>query len=514
MDEQRIEGKAEFEIDLKRLIGAVWHRAWVVALSSFLCALIALLWAYYMITPQYQSSAMFYVNNKNVENSPGISSGDLTTSRNLVESYLVILKTRESLNDLAEYAGVNRSVNHLRGMISGSGVNETEIFQVSVVSTDPEEAEMIANAVIQTLPNRLSRIIDGTSVKAVETVASEARKCAPSLTNNTILGFALGFLLSVGLIILGELLDVSVRNEEDIAQNCQHPVLTAVPDMQAPTKGGYYYGYGSKKSGKKVKGSTHNRQNALIGRDISFAAAEAYKMLRTKLQFSFVDAGDCRVIGVSSALTGEGKSLTSVNLAYTLSQLDKKVLLIDCDMRRPSLAAKLPIQRLPGLSSYLSGQSQMDTLFQNCALKGEEDAFQVVSSGRNPPNPMELLSSQRMADLLQALRKMYDYVILDLPPVGEVGDALAVAKQTDGMLLVVRQNYCNRGALADAVAQFEFMNAKILGIIFNCTAEQTGSYSKRYGKKYYKSYHRRYYKSYEGNYSSAMKLAENDKKVQ
>jgi Mrp family chromosome partitioning ATPase len=126
---------------------------------------------------------------------------------------------------------------------------------------------------------------------------------------------------------------------------------------------------------------------------------------------------------------------------------------------------------------------------------------------------MELLSSQRMADLLQKLRKMYDYVILDLPPVGEVGDALAVAKQTDGMLLVCRQNYCNRGALADAIAQFEFMNAKILGIVFNCTTEQTAGYGKHYGKKYYKKYHKRYYKSYEGAYKAAGKSGENEKKI-
>ena len=229
-----------------------------------------------------------------------------------------------------------------------------------------------------------------------------------------------------------------------------------------------------------------------MGSGISFAAAEAYKMLRTKLQFSFADDNDCRIIGLSSALSGEGKSLSAVNLAYTLSQLNKKVLLIDCDMRRPTLAEKLRIMKNPGLSNLLTGQVSMERLVQDCGLRNEETAFHVITAGQNPPNPVELLSSAKMEKLLDDLRKMYDYVIIDLPPIGEVTDAMAMAKQIDGMLMVVRQNYCNRVVLAEAVQQFEFIDTRILGVIFNCTSEHTG----KYGKKYYKRYYKRYGKNY------------------
>ena len=195
-------------------------------------------------------------------------------------------------------------------------------------------------------------------------------------------------------------------------------------------------------------------------------------------------------------MAGEGKSLTSTNLAYSMSQLGKKVLLIDCDMRRPSLATKLKIQKYPGLSNYLTGLSDLEELLQNCGIEGDEEAFQVVSAGRNPPNPVELLSSSKMLDLLEDLRKTYDYVILDLPPVGEVSDALAVAKQIDGMLLVVRQNYCNRVAVRAALRQFAFMECKILGVVANSTTEGGDGYGKKYYKKYgaYGKYGRgRYY---------------------
>ena len=167
------------------------------------------------------------------------------------------------------------------------------------------------------------------------------------------------------------------------------------------------------------------------------------------------------------------------------------MLLVDCDMRRPTLAEHLPISRTPGLSDYLSGQSSADTLIQLCGIKGDERAFHAIASGRTPPNPMELLSSAKMKRTLELLRDKYDYIILDLPPVGEVSDALVAAKLADGMLLVVRQNYCDRVVLNAAVRQFEFVDSKILGVVFNCTTEESGGYGKKYYKKYYRSYYRK-----------------------
>lgn len=504
MDVMKKENNEEIEIDLGRVLRAVMDRAWLVAVVSVLCAVITFLGTFFFVTPQYKSAAMFYVNNSNLslgDASVSISSGDLTTSRNLVDSYIVILNTRATLNDVIDYAGTNRTYKELKEMISAEAVNETEIFQVSVTSPDPQEAERIANAIAYILPKRIGTIIDGTSAKVVDSAVVPSSPSSPSYTTNTLVGFLMGFVLTVGVIALREIFDITIRTEDDVTQVCRHPILAAVPDMNAPSKGSsYYYGYGSSRSKKKKGGAYATvkqpaKQPAIMGEGISFAASEAYKLLRTKLQFSFADDNDCRVIGLSSALSGEGKSLTAVNLAYTLSQLDKKVILVDCDMRRPTLAEKLGILKKPGLSSYLTGQSHLADLVQACNLKGNEQAFHVISAGQNPPNPVELLSSERMKKALSMLSKTYDYVILDLPPVGEVSDAMAVAKETDGMLLVVRQNYCDRVALAEAVRQFEFIHSKILGTVFNCTSEHGGNYGKGYYKRYYKGYS----KSYENN---------------
>ena len=493
------ENTEEFEIDLTRLLGALVKKAWMLVIVSVLCALMVFGYTFFFVAPLYQSSAMFYVNNSSIslgEGSVSISSGDISASRGLVQSYIVIMNTRETLNDVISYAGVNRTYDQIKDMISAEAVDNTEIFRVTVTSPDPQEAEQIANAIAYILPKRISSIIEGTSAKVVDAAVVSGVPSAPSYTKNTLIGFLVGMVLAAGLVILRELTDISVHSEEDIADGCRYPVLACVPDMETCSTGGSHYGYGKRRAYDK-QGPKQPSQTELVGGNISFAAAESYKLLRTKLQFSFTDEQACHVIGVSSALTGEGKSLSAVNLAYTTSQLGKRVLLIDCDMRCPSLAAKLPIKKSPGLSDFLTGQATAENLIQLCGIKNEERIFHVISSGRTPPNPMELLSSPKMNRMLERLRQMYDYIILDLPPVGEVGDALAVAKVTDGMLVVVRQDYCNRVALDNAIRQFEFVDAKILGVVFNCIDEQGGRYGKRYWKKHYnRKYSNRYYRSY------------------
>ena len=494
----------EIEIDLQQLLRALVSKAWLIGLAAVLCAVLTFFATLFFVTPLYQSSSMFYVNNNSLNVGEmalsSITSADITASKNLVNSYIVILKTRESINDVIDYAGVDRTYSEVNSMISAASVSSTEIFRVTVTSPDPEEAEKIADAIAYILPKRIANIIEGTSAKVVDSAVLPSRPSSPNYTRNTLLGFLAGLFGCAAVVVLLELLDITIRNEEDINRSCVHPVLAAVPDMNIQSKNGYYYGYGKQR--KKNRGKTaakDAKKSELVGGSISFSAAEAYKLLRTKLQFSFADEKDCRIIGVSSALAGEGKSLTAVNLAYTTAQLGKRVLLIDCDLRRPSLTDKLPLKKHNGLSDFLAGQTGAEDLIQLCGIKDDERAFHAIAPGRIPPNPMELLSSARMEKMLEQLRGSYDYIIMDLPPVGEVSDALAVARFTDGILMVVRQDYCDRIALNTAVRQFEFVDARILGVVFNCTREEHLGYTQRYFGGYYRrKYYKQYYQGYRG----------------
>lgn len=490
--EEKAKAKAAVkELDFQQIISALVRKGWIIVIVSILCAVLTLVGTILFITPEYQSSAMFYVNNSSISVS-GITAGDLSVSQELVDSYIVILESRQVLLKIIDYAGVDRSYGELRGMITAAPVNSTEIFEVVVTSTDPYEAQRIAAAVEYVLPQSIKSIIKGTSASVVDSPVIAREPSSPSHSLNTVVGFLVGLLCSVAVIILRELFDVTIRTEEDVQRVCPYPILAAVPDMNVQPKGGYYYDRDRKKK------PSSDKETVLIGPGISFAAAESYKLLRTKLQFSFADEQACHVIGVSSAVAGEGKSLSSVNLAYALAQLEKKVLLVDCDMRRPSLNQKLSIQKIPGLSNFLTRQVEWSGIVQHYGTEG--CTFDVVAAGRNPPNPIELLSSAAMKTILEQQRESYDYIILDLPPVGEVSDALVTAKLVDGMLMVVRQNYCSSPALSAAISQFAFVETRILGVVINCAGEGSGHYSK-------------VYKGYQSRYGSSSHSSHKEKKT-
>ena len=234
-------------------------------------------------------------------------------------------------------------------------------------------------------------------------------------------------------------------------------------------------------AGKKRTGR-RNVQQGIICEGLSFAASEAYKLLRTNLLFSLPEK-HCHIIGVTSSVRGEGKSTTSVNLSYTIAQSGKRVLLIDADMRLPSVAIKLDLKGAPGLSNLIAGlRSERSCLRQSNQMEN----WYILPAGDIPPNPSELLGSEKMHALLQHYEEIFDVIILDLPPVNIVADALVISKWTDGLIGVVRQNYTDRRALQDCMYQVQKLGSHFLGFVMTDAAVgETGykSYGK-YGKKY------------------------------
>lgn len=214
----------------------------------------------------------------------------------------------------------------------------------------------------------------------------------------------------------------------------------------------------NRKKRKKEKISSH--KGIGLGPNLSFAAAEAYKLLRANVLFSLPDKKECKVIGITSSLPSEGKSTTAVNLAYMLAETEHKVLLLDGDMRMPSIAHKLGINQTPGLSNVLAEQDIIAQILQRSDLSNK---LYVIAAGDIPPNPTELMGTAYMKKLISDLSHNFDFIVLDLPPVGEVADALIVSKYVDGMIVTVRQDYCTHRALQKTIRQLEFAEIKILG---------------------------------------------------
>lgn len=246
---------------------------------------------------------------------------------------------------------------------------------------------------------------------------------------------------------------------------------------------------------KKTATNSGNGQQEKIGDQMNFAASEAYKMLRTNLMFSFSDT-ECKVIGVTSSVKSEGKSTTSINLAYTLGEQGYKVLLIEGDMRMPGISKQLGINPVPGISNLLSGMTNKvaDVLRQKVF-----NNVDFIPAGESVPNPAELLGSNRMKATLDGLQKIYEYIIIDLAPVTVVSDPLVVSKYLKGMVLVVRHEVAEQKQVAEAVRLLKFSNVRILGFIYNAYSGNSGAYSKKYYKSYGYGYGEKYKKSSEKN---------------
>lgn len=246
---------------------------------------------------------------------------------------------------------------------------------------------------------------------------------------------------------------------------------------------GYIGTYKSAGDKKKMKSAMELRRQS-FGENLSFAASEAYKLLRTNLMFSMSDESECKVVGVTSALRGEGKSTTALNLAHSLAESGKNTILVEADMRIPVVASMLRIESVPGLSHILAGLADLNDGVQKTELSKN---LSVLPAGEIPPNPSEMLSSKRMQLAIETLAKAFDYIIIDLPPINAVSDGLAVSKLLSGMIMVVRQDYCDQHSLAEAMRQLEFLKIKLLGFVLNGADSQSNRY--RYGgkNKYYKS---------------------------
>lgn len=255
---------------------------------------------------------------------------------------------------------------------------------------------------------------------------------------------------------------------------------------------------------KKKKTATKTVvMNSAESKHVPFAVVEAYKAIRTNLTFLLTES-ESKIIAITSPGAGEGKSTTAVNMAIAFSQLGEKVLLIDADMRRSSIHKKLKMENKAGLSNILAGFNK----YNECTMPINEN-LDVITAGQVPPNPSELLGSARFKQLLDDVAKEYSYVIIDTPPVDVVTDALVIAPQTAGLLLVVRDQYTPVDAIQHTISAAEFASINILGAVMNgCNPKS----NRRYGYRKYGYGYRKYGYGYGYGYKSSSARPNDTKK--
>ena len=524
MTETQQNQQSSAAIDYYFMLSMLWKHAALLIMSGVLCGALLFGYARFFVQARYEASALFFVNSSSFNINTAISvTSDADTGK--VGNYLQILKSRSTLEEIIEIAGVDIGYKDLREMITAEALVNTDMIQVTVNANNPETARVLANTIADVLPEKVSQIAASTSLEIVDYAETPENRVSPNYIVFAAYGFVGGFLLCMLAILAVAFFDNVIREADYVEQSYQLPVMAEIPDLDIKSGGryGYGYGYGSARTGVREKRTTKSstgesgkdtsdaqgkgrsarqtraakKSQQMLFDNMSFVATEAYKRLRTNLFFALPEK-PCRILGVTSSVRGEGKSTTAVNLAFSFAQAGKRVLLIDADMRLPSVDVKMDIKRTPGLSNLLVG---MNTEKECLRRSDHYENWIVLPAGDVPPNPLELLGSERMHALLERYAEVFDYIILDLPPVNIVADALVASKWTDGLITIVREGYTDRNALKANMNQVRRLDVKMLGFVMTFVSVGSPAYKSygKYGKRYGYGYDKKDERVFEGS---------------
>ncbi|GAA0432357.1 chromosome partitioning protein [Acrocarpospora corrugata] len=430
---------------------------WLMALAAGTGAGGAMLVTHQM-PERYAATVSLLVSANDGESTTATAYQANLLSQQRVKSYANLITSRRVVAAVAEPEGIAPDV--LARHVKAEAVPDTVLLRATVTDGDPARAGRLANAVGRELTKLIDEIERPSKnnpstikVTVIDGATTPKQPVSPRPLLNLSIGMLLSLLATGAAIVLYDRLDTTVKSPEELLDATGGAVLGVI---------------GYEKDAK---------QHPLIVRDQGTSIrAEAFRAIRTNLQFVGIDEKP-RSLVITSCLPGEGKSSTSVNLAIALGQAGWRVLLMDADLRRPSVPDYLGIEGAVGLTNVLIGTAALEDAVQTWG----DDRIEVLPSGPIPPNPSELLSSHQMRQLLAGLRKTYDMVIIDAPPLLPVTDAATLAAVCDGVLLVARSAKTHHDHLVRARTQLASVNARLIGSILNFTpAKSTHQYGYDY----------------------------------
>lgn len=516
MNYQFQETENDFEsIDLRQYLALFWQWAWLIALVTVLAGLVAFLVSQRM-TPVYSASTTLYINEATSAKATDYNA--IITSERISGTYSKMITTRPILDEVAKRTGVDAE--YIEKNITVSPIRDTTLIQVDIESTNPSLAAQIANEVANVFSDyivkiqeerfivskdslqnqitemeqqidevttaligesdtgvkasletkltqyraiysnlilsyeqiRLSEAQTVSTIMAIEPAVIPDEPISPQVLRNTALAAMVGLMLAVGVIFLIEALDDTLKTPDEIKRSLGLPVLGIIAKHEL-------------EEGKPI---THTTPRSPV--------SEAFRSLRTNVQYAAVDT-ELNTLLITSIDPKEGKSTVSTNLGIVIAQQGKKVILIDADLRKPTLHRKLGLQNLNGLSSlFVRSIDTLELFLQETQIKN----LQVITSGELPPNPSELLSSKKMKTVLDELKKSSEMIIIDSPPAMAVTDSLVLAPIVDGVLIVIKPGYTKAKGALQVVEQFKRSGANVIGVVINELDLSKSRYSYRY----------------------------------
>jgi capsular exopolysaccharide synthesis family protein len=436
-------------MDLQQYLHAVRTNWWAVALPVVFAVAIGAFVAS-RAEPQYRASVTFFVATSNQPAGQSAVQGDEFAQRR-VNSYLGLLSTDRLANKVIDESGLDLAPSQIKRMMGADSDVDTLLLTATVTHESQELVERVAQAVSSEFVDLVDEVENrgsGRPAVQLEVVSGPNVTKVPAQRAVAIgVPAAIGLVAGLGLAWLLEVRDKTIRSEAQLRELEQAPVLGMVPFDRRLREG---------PRGRRVAASS--------------AGLEAFRQLRTNLEF--IDVGSpVQILVVTSSVAEEGKTTTAINLAAALVAANRRVLIVEADLRRPTLDDHFKVRGSVGLTDVIVGRGELEAAMQPVGVNG----LMLLPSGKLPPNPSELLGSDAMVQLLERLRDRFDVVVVNTPPLLPVTDAAVLSAHADGVLVVVRAGRTTRQQLTLAMRTLNAVGARVLGTVLNMAPTDRGS---------------------------------------
>ncbi|HNN48240.1 MAG TPA: polysaccharide biosynthesis tyrosine autokinase [Marmoricola sp.] len=455
--------------DYLRVLRAHWKGVLALTLAGLVVAI-----AYNFTQPKiYAANASGFVSTGTSTNAAVGSVGD-SLAKSRAASYVELAKGRKVAQIVIDKLGLNTTPDALIGQITVVQPPDTVTLQITARATTPAAAQQLADAWVQALsqgvedienPNR-EQGVDTIKVLPVEAAALPSAPVSPRTRFNMLIGLVAGFVFGMGYALIRNLLDRRLRDAEQVERMFQISVVGGVPDDK-------YFAHEDGERGPLAVLDGGSGSGRIV--------AESFRKMRTNLSYMDVD-NPPRLIVVTSPRPNDGKSTVAANLAAAVAASGSPTLLLDGDLRRPTVTSYMGVVAGSGLTDVLVGSAEPDDVMQDAARIPQ---LKIMGAGQVPPNPSELLGSQAMRHLLLRLAEEY-IVIIDAPPLLPVTDAAILTRHADGALIVIRAGKTPDNELATALGNLSAVNARTLGVVLNRLRKNSNNnylYDSYYGEE-------------------------------
>lgn len=432
----------EQKIELKEYLQLIRKRIKIVVAIVALSILVIGIKTFFFTTPIYEAQTIIMMNNLLGEQSQ-ITKDDISYSQLLGETYKPIIKSRKVAEEIKKNLKLEENYNVISNSIDIKSVSGP-VMNITVKNADPKVAREIANEVPIVFGKELEKIAKVNIVQVIDEALTPTHPISPNKFKNLVLGGIIGVLIAIFVVLLLDYFDNKVKTPEELENTLDTPLLGVVP-------------FEKEEERKKYEGNV-----TIIGNSKS-SVSEAYRNTRTNIQFSNLDK-NLNVIAITSSKPSEGKSTMISNIGAAFGSLEnKKVLIIDCDLRNPSIHRMFGLSNTEGLTDVLIGNKT----FKQCVQNTEVKNLKVLTTGNIPNNPAEILNSNRIRSFVEETKEYFDYVFIDTPPIGIVSDAGIVSTYSDGVILIAASNEVDDNVIKLSKERLVKVNANIIGCILN-----------------------------------------------